>query len=271
MPDWRLGTMGFSYADWAGVFYPRGTKPGDYLAYYAKHFDAVELDTTFHAVPPVERVRTWAEVTPPGFRFCPKAPKTITHDPDVTLDRAVGAMHEFLEVMAALGEKLGPVLIQFPPSFAAREEPSLRRFLRALPDQLRYAIEFRHASWFVEPTVDLLRSLNVCWAAAEYAHEPRQLHVTSDFLYVRWIGQHQQFPSMDRERVDVTDQLGTWMGQINRAVAGSPQVATVWGFFNNDYAGHAVSTCRRFKRLVGLPVEDDAESRQGKLFGDVDE
>src|SRR5688572_25829990 len=269
--DWRLGTMGFSYADWAGVFYPKGTKPGDYLAYYAKHFDAVELDTTFHAVPPVDRVRTWAEVTPEGFRFCPKAPKTITHDPDVALDRAVGAMHEFLEVISALGPKLGPVLIQFPPSLSASEAPSLRRFIRALPSELRLAVEFRHESWFVESTIGLLRSLNVCWAAADYAHEPRQLHVTSDFLYIRWIGLHQQFPSMDRERVEVTGQLATWKEQIDRAAASSPHLWTVWGFFNNDYAGHAPATCRHFKRLVGLPVEDDAEARQGKLFDGMNE
>jgi uncharacterized protein YecE (DUF72 family) len=239
MPDWRIGTMGFSYADWAGVFYPKGTKPGDYLAYYARHFNAVELDTTFHAVPPVERVQTWAEVTPDDFRFCPKTPKSVTHDPDVTLDRAVGVMHEFLDVMSALGKKLGVVLIQFPPSFTVREAPSLRRFMRAMPAEVRFAIEFRDETWFVESTVELLRSLSCCWVAADYAHEPRQLHVTTDLLYVRWIGQHQQFPSMDVERIDRTDRLMTWKRHIDPCVH---QLSAVWGFFNNDYAGHAVAT-----------------------------
>jgi len=266
MPDWRIGTMGFSYADWAGVFYPGGTRPGDYLAYYARHFNAVELDTTFHAVPPVERVRTWAEVTPDDFRFCPKAPKSVTHDPDVTLDRAVGAMHEFLDVMSALGKKLGVVLIQFPPSFTVREAPSLRRFMRAMPADVRFAIEFRHETWFVESTVELLRSLSCCWVAADYAHEPRQLHVTTDLLYVRWIGQHQQFPSMDVERIDPTDRLMTWKRHIDPCLH---QLSTVWGFFNNNYAGHAVATARRFKRMVGLAVEEDVDSRQGQLFDDV--
>ena len=80
MPDWRIGTMGFSYADWAGVFYPPGTKAGDYLEHYAQYFDTVELDTTFHAAPPPERFRRWAEVTPDGFRFCMKMPRAVTHD-----------------------------------------------------------------------------------------------------------------------------------------------------------------------------------------------
>jgi uncharacterized protein YecE (DUF72 family) len=267
MPDWRIGTMGFSYADWAGVFYPKGTKPGDYLAHYARHFNAVELDTTFHAVPPIDRVRTWAEVTPDAFRFCPKTPKSITHDPDLTLDRAVGAMHEFLDVMSALGEKLGVVLIQFPPSFTARDENALRRFIRAMPTQIRFAIEFRHDTWFVDSTVELMRSLNCCWVAADYAHEPRQLHVTTDYAYIRWIGQHQQFPSMDAERIDPTERLTTWTRHIEPHLR---QLSTVWGFFNNDYAGYAVATARRFKRMVGLPVEASGDSRQGQLFDDVD-
>src|SRR4051812_23520541 len=75
-----FGTMGFSYSDWAGVFYPSGMKPGDYLSYYARHFDTVELDTTFHATPPPERVRRWADVTPEGVRFCVKVPKDVTHE-----------------------------------------------------------------------------------------------------------------------------------------------------------------------------------------------
>ena len=79
MPNWRIGTMGFSYADWAGTFYPEEMKPANYLDFYARHFDAVELDTTFHA-PPAERVRQWAEATPDDFRFAVKAPRAVTWD-----------------------------------------------------------------------------------------------------------------------------------------------------------------------------------------------
>ena len=77
---WRLGTMGFSYGDWAGVFYPRGLKNVDWLAHYARHFNAVELDTTFHALPDRDRVRRWGDATPPDFRFAAKTPKGITHE-----------------------------------------------------------------------------------------------------------------------------------------------------------------------------------------------
>src|SRR5690349_8802040 len=145
MTDWRIGTMGFSYADWVGVFYPSGTKPADFLEHYARHFNAVELDTTFHAIPPAERVRHWARVTPNDFRFSVKTPRTVTHEPP--LARAADEMRRFLEVARELGEKLAVVLLQFPPGFSIVAEPALRTFLESLPRDLRFAVAFRHPSW----------------------------------------------------------------------------------------------------------------------------
>src|SRR3954471_14710375 len=106
--------MGFSYTDWAGAFYPKSLDRGQWLSFYAKHFNAVELDTTFYAVPPVERVERWRDETPDDFRFTAKTPSGITHES--LLDRAVPRMLEFLEVMHHFGPKLAAVLLQFPPS-----------------------------------------------------------------------------------------------------------------------------------------------------------
>ena len=77
--DWRLGTIGFGYDDWRGPFYPANAKAGDYLAFYGRYFNAVELDTTFHATPPPDRAARWASAGPDDFRFCPKAPRALTH------------------------------------------------------------------------------------------------------------------------------------------------------------------------------------------------
>src|SRR3954454_4138006 len=107
--------MGFSYAEWINVFYPKGIKSGDWLPFYAKHFNAVELDTTFYAVPPVERVQRWRDETPDDFRFTAKVPKDITHAQ--VIDRAIPSMMQFLDVMQAFEWKLAVILIQFPPSF----------------------------------------------------------------------------------------------------------------------------------------------------------
>src|SRR4051812_20844161 len=99
---WRLGTMGFGYADWKEVFYPKLLKSGDYLEYYSRYFNAVELDTTFHAIPDEERVRKWAEAVPANFRFSAKAPKDVTHQKDPSAH--VSALNEFVEVMKTMGE-----------------------------------------------------------------------------------------------------------------------------------------------------------------------
>src|SRR5579871_817045 len=90
MIDWRLGTIGFGYDDWSGTFYPPTLKPSHRLAYYARHFNAVEIDTTFHAAPDAGRIRRWAEAVPDAFRFCVKTPKSVTHD--LPLQQAVGPM-----------------------------------------------------------------------------------------------------------------------------------------------------------------------------------
>lgn len=263
MPRWRIGTIGFGYADWNGVFYPSDPKPADHLSYYAKHFDTVELDTTFHAAPTPQRVARWAAAVPEDFRFCVKTPKDVTHAPP-PLSRRLGPMTDFLETVRGFGEKLGVVLLQFPPSFDTGEARDLAKFLGALPTDPRYALELRHPSWATDATAALLRDHRCCWVAADYFEEPRDLRVTTDFLYVRWIGQHGRFPTLDRERVDPTERLDWWKGQLEKAA--TEEVKTVWGLMNNDYSGYAVATANRVKRHVGLPVKEPADPRQGELF-----
>jgi uncharacterized protein YecE (DUF72 family) len=263
--------MGFSYADWAGgVFYPKSLKPGQWLAFYAKHFNAVELDTTFYAVPPVERVRRWRDETPDDFAFMVKTPNGITHES--MIDRAAPRMLAFLDVMRHLGPKLAAVLLQFPPSFSATEIGRLRTFLRAMPtrdsDAFRFAVEFRNPSWFearVRETTELLREHRIALVAGDYfVQPPRPIVVTTDFLYVRWIGEHQRFSVMDHEQIDVVPRLRWWREQIELV---APKLRSVCGYFNNDYAGYALGTCNQFKRLVGEPVHEVRDPRQGQLFG----
>ena len=259
--DWRLGTMGFSYGDWAGPFYPPGMKPGEYLAHYAGHFNAVELDTTFHAVPPPERFRRWADVTPLDFRFAVKTPRAVTHD--APPDRAITPMREFLDAARVLGEKLGVVLIQYPPHFEADQFDRLASFLAALPDDVRFAVELRNRTWGTSRTLDLLRHHRCCLVAAEYLTRPGRIHVTTDFLYLRWVGEHGRFETHAREQADVTESLRWWRNQAGGLTGGA---TAAWGFFNNDYAGYGVGTCNRFKSLLGLDVVEPP-AIPGGLFG----
>src|ERR1019366_6104721 len=107
MAELRLGCQGWHYKDWVGGFYPPGTPPSAYLAFYARIFDTVELDTTFYGPPRRETVRLWDEMTPDGFQFAAKMPKAITHDK--RLAEAEADLVEFLTAMQGLGSTLGPI------------------------------------------------------------------------------------------------------------------------------------------------------------------
>ena len=243
---WRIGTIGFSYPDWVGPFYPHRTRPADFLATYAHTFDTVELDTTFHAAPAPERVRHWAGQVPRDFLFCPKVPRAITHDQPLAAGRE---FHGFLAAIRQFGATLGPILVQFPPSFTSREFGRLETFLRQLPEDLRFALEFRHNSWENDRTFDLLARHRVAWVASDYGVDPFPIHATTDFLYVRFIGIHQQFADHEYERTDMTQRLIWWQFHAERLAA-----STTYAFFNNDYAGHAPATAARLKALVGQPA-----------------
>lgn len=255
--------MGFGYADWNDVFYPPGTKSSEYLEHYARHFNSVELDTTFYATPDVGRVKHWASAVPGDFKFAMKTPRTVTHDGSI--DRNVDRMFEFLDAVFHFDQKLGVILLQFGPSFDATQSPKLRTFLRALPSDMRFAAEFRHSSWFADATAALLAEHNIAWVAGDYAAPPRPPRLTADFLYIRWIGEHHRFKQLNHEQIDVTDRLLWWRAQLTSPTA--RQLTSIWGYFNNDYSGYAIAACKRFKELLGLSTAARENPKQPTLFG----
>ena len=265
---WHIGTIGFSYSDWQKVFYPEGCRPGEYLAAYATALDTVELDTTFHAMPMPERVQKWTDAVPDGFIFCVKTPKQVTHDAPIAFGS--GAMKQFLRALRPMqnANKLGPVLIQFPPTLPATEFPNVEVFLKDLPTDFRYAIEFRNPSWENQRTHDLLKHYRCCWVTGDYAADPFPIHATTDFLFTRLIGIHEQFDKYDHERIDMTDRLSWWHEQILAAAQNAPTpLRHAYVFCTDDYAGHAPATANRLRALVGLPARIPAPIReQGSLF-----
>jgi uncharacterized protein YecE (DUF72 family) len=140
VPGLYVGTSGFSYPSWRGVFYPEKARPAEFLRLYSERLPSVELNTSFYQLPAEEQFRTWADQTPPEFRFAVKMSRRITHFGGLDL---VGT---FCERVRALGEKLGPVLIQYPPT-RPRDDGLLRLLLDSLDLELDYAFEFRHESW----------------------------------------------------------------------------------------------------------------------------
>lgn len=273
MTEYHVGTMGWSYADWVGSFFPPGVRPAGYLAEFARHFDCVELDTTFYAVPRESAVRGWNAATPPGFRFSAKLPREITHDRG--LRGAADVLHHFLQVMSPLGEKLGPLLAQLPPDFHATDEnqEALREFVRVLPPEYQFAAEFRHRSWLTEETLEVLRQHGVAWTLIDLYYMPKRLDVTSDFTYVRLLGDRRKIERVHEVQIDRSADIQAWAEVFSGL---SSEVRTTWVFINNHYAGHSPANVRQLRSLLGMPPEiggatdgredGQPEGQQGRLL-----
>lgn len=261
MPHWYIGTMGFGYKPWQGTFYPAKLPKAQQLPYYTTQFNALEMDSTFYGTPRAETVERWREVAPDGFKFCPKAPREITHDLRLA-EASEGALRNFLETMRLLDDRLGPIVFQFPPDFPVAERENLAAFLGRLPREFRYAVELRHRTWWEEETADLFRAHDVCWVAADYLYLPKEVWPTTDFLYIRFLGRHGQFATKTHEVVDKTDALKDWQAKVEPHGPGVPEI---YGFFNDEFAGHAPTTAKKLMGLLGLDV-DSGPPQQGRLF-----
>ena len=259
-----VGTCAWSYDDWRGVFYPEHLPPGDRLAFYAQHFPAVEIDSTFYHAPAAHVTAHWAEVTPPGFRFAAKVPREITHERK--LRDCAGLVDEFTAGLAPLGEKLAAALLQLPPSFHVRhDESALRDFIRHLPDTVRWAVEFRDPAWHLPRIAHLLEEHRVCWAWGDVTPPERANEAafgfwphTTDFLYVRLLGDLEAKYRPDGSRRHIyrelqwprTVALENWAEKI-RALAAPASLV----FAANHYEGFAPQTAARFCEVIGLPAQ----------------
>ncbi len=181
-----IGTSGWSYKDWEGNFYPEDIKPKDYLAYYSQQFNSVEIDSSFYGIPRRSAVESWYKMVPKEFKFAPKFPQDITHKSDLTgIEDKLSA---FLSAMELLKEKLGPLLIQFPYSFKPELSDNLSRFLRQLPKEFDYIVEIRNRKWLGEKFYEMLRKDGIGLALIEHPWMPRLNVITSNTLYVRFLG-----------------------------------------------------------------------------------
>jgi len=249
----RLGTQGWSYPDWIGSFYPPRAKQEDYLPFYAEVFDTVELDTTFYHPPRPSVVRSWARHTPATFRFAAKVPQHITHQARLA---AMGEqLAEFAKALAPLEERLGPLLVQLPAEFQRDDGTRglLDRFLSAVPEGVRVAVELRHRSWHEPGTYELLARHAAALAWTEWRDLPRVVEVTTDFLYLRWLGRRETIENFDRVQIERAADFDAWQADLERA---RPRVREVYGYFNNHWAGHSPASANEMKRRLGLVVTE---------------
>jgi uncharacterized protein YecE (DUF72 family) len=246
----RLGTQGWSYADWLGSFYPSEAKAADYLELYSSVFDTVEIDSTFYGAPRPSSVQAWAEHTPPHFEFAAKLPQRITHE--LALLNADAELGQFLHALEPLGEKLGPLLIQMPPQFHRDADTwaAVRAFLAALPGGYKWAMEFRHRSWLQSDVLEELRAHKVAWTCIDLTYMPRLIDWTADFAYVRWLGDRRAIERYDRPQIERDVETEEWAD----ALAGlSRHVSRIYGYYNNHYAGHSPASVNQLRAQLNLP------------------
>jgi uncharacterized protein YecE (DUF72 family) len=269
----HIGTSGWSYPDWVGPFYAQGTAAKDYLAAYAEHFRAVEVDATFYSIPSRKAVQSWAERTPESFRFALKVPGKVTHGTsgerpllEKVLDDGPGHLEAFLEAIEPLGEKLGPLVFQFP-YFRVKEMAAddflgrLERTLAKLPRELRAAVEIRNKGWVSSAYLDLLARHRVAAVLVDHPYMPlprAQLElgmVTADFAYVRLLGDRY---AIERKTTrwgetveDKSERIALW-AEVIREIASRAGAGAAWAFANNHFAGHGPATSRELlSRLRG--------------------
>jgi len=196
--DFYLGTSSWSSADWDGVFYPKGMAARDYLACYATKFRSVEVDATFYRIPALSTTRKWRSDLPEGFRLAAKVPQVITHDKGMV--DCASDLAAFLAAMEPLGDRLGPLLLQFPyykKDAEMTEKVFLERldgFLPLLSKDHRFALEIRNKGWLKPAFLDRLRKHGVAFALIDHPWMPQAAQYaamapfTADFAYVRWLG-----------------------------------------------------------------------------------
>lgn len=266
----RFGTSGFSASGWVGTFYPKNTKPKDYLANYALRLDTVEVDSTFYGVPAERTVRNWYEKTPPGFVFAAKMPETVTHDKGLQdCDQELG---EFLSAMSNLREKLGPLLFQFPyyaKKSGMKEEQfveRLEKFLPKLPREMKFAVELRNKAWVSSRLLEALRKHNVALAMIDhpYMARPKDMlaidAVTADFAYSRLLGDRYDIEAItktwDKTIVDRAREIDEWT-EVTEVLR---KRVPVYTYVNNHFAGHAPATVAELKsRIFGPRIEPSAD------------
>jgi len=238
-----IGTSGWVYSHWEGIFYPEDLSSKDKLKYFSQHFKTAEVNYSFYHLPKLTTYQNWYSQTPKDFLFSLKASRFITH-----IKRLKGvkrAWKTFIKNALNLEEKLGPILFQFPPNFKATEEniKRLEEFLKFIYTslRLRFAFEFRNKSWCDKKIYEILKKYKIAWVIADSPEYPRVDMVTADFVYIRMHGSKVLFNSKytKKELKDLAQKIKKWQ----------KQGLDIYCYFNNDAQGFAIENAKQLLKL----------------------
>lgn len=235
-----LGTSGWNYKHWRRTFYPEGVPQSRWLEFYAERFQTVELNNSFYRLPTPEQFATWRERAPGDFVFTVKMSRFLTHikrlrDADEPTER-------FLNAVAPLKEKLGPILLQLPPNLRA-DLDALEHVLGLFPERMRVTVEFRHDSWFTEECRALLEKFGAAWCLADRHSRPvTPVWKTTEWAFLRMHeGRAEPHPCYGRTA------LQTWVDRLEKKWG---TAADFYVYFNNDARACALRDARTFGHLA---------------------
>jgi uncharacterized protein YecE (DUF72 family) len=242
MKSVRVGCSGWMYDSWRGRLYPERCAKRRWLEVYAKHFDTVEVNSTFYRLARREAVAGWVEQTPPGFLFAVKASRYLTH---VRRLREIGdGIRRFYEPIEPLIEarRLGPVLWQLPGNFH-RDDARLAGLIELLPPG-RHTVEFRHESWFVPEVMSMLRSHGVALTIGDHPSRPFQRYeATADWRFIRF-----HYGSRGRAGNYSATEIAEWAERIRRW----RRREAIYVYYNNDWNSYAPANAKLLIKRLGL-------------------
>jgi uncharacterized protein YecE (DUF72 family) len=235
----RIGCSGWNYKHWRGLFYPERLPQKRWFAFYAEHFDTVEINNSFYRLPKAETFEAWRGAAPPGFCYAVKANRFLTQAKK--LKECEGPLARMMAPFRMLGDRLGPILYQLPPRFRINLE-RLETFLKLVPKDVTNVFEFREPSWHVPETYALLDRHGAALCVHDMPGSATERIAIGPAAYVRFHGAGGKYWGRYPDEV----LLGWCDWMVAQARAGRP----VWAYFNNDIHAHAIHDAQTLKAMV---------------------
>jgi uncharacterized protein YecE (DUF72 family) len=252
----HVGCTGFNYDDWKanlGGFYPSDVKNYELLGYYSTQFTTCEINSTFYAYPKIETTKRWEKLLPDDFVLTAKMPKIISQAESLASTRE--SLKSFLHVMSPLKDKLGPLVMQFAPSFEknARTMEELETFVNFFPhNDYTLLLEFRHKTWFNQETYDFLnnKKLGIVSAYLPYLKLNLYEKIKSDYFYLRIIGSHKTQTDLGRQVLDRSELIEEMVGELSQELINNPE-KSAFVYINQHFSGYAPPIAGKFREMLG--------------------
>lgn len=234
----RIGCSGFSYKEWKTIFYPEGLPAKEWLSFYCRHFNSLELNSSFYRTPTLKSIKNWYQQTPDDFLFSVKAPRLVTHLKKFKIEKEI--INDFYQLMqGGLEHKLGCILFQMPPSFTFTQE-RLELIIEKLDHHFKNVVEFRHKSWWTKEVFDGLEKYNITFSGESFPGDiPDTVVQNTSLVYYRFHGKPILYKSQYSE-----EELQLMFHQVDK------KTKELFIYFNNTWGESALNNARKMQEIT---------------------